>query len=50
MFAARESAQETLGFSPFGPLQMLKESWLAVDDEPVSGVRNDFQNSSVVGR
>ena len=45
MFAARESVQETLGFSPFelvfghvvrGPLKMLKESWLAVDDEPVS--------------
>ena len=45
MFAARESLQETLGFSPFelvfghvvrGPLKMLKESWLAVNDEPVS--------------
>ena len=44
-FAARESVQETLGFSPFelvfghvvcGPLKMLKESWLAVDDDPVS--------------
>ena len=45
MFAARESVQETLSFSPFelvsghvvrGPLKMLKESWLAVDDDPVS--------------
>ena len=45
LFAARESVQETLGFSPFelvfghvvrGPLKMLKESWLAVDDGPVS--------------
>ena len=44
-FAARESVQETLGFSPFelvfghvvcGPLKMLKESWLAVNDDPVS--------------
>ena len=41
----RESVQETLGFNPFGlvfghvvrgPLKMLKESWLAVDDESVS--------------
>jgi len=45
LFAARESVQETLGFSPFElvfgdvvrrPLKMLKESWLAVDDDPVS--------------
>jgi len=45
LFAARKSVQETLGFSPFelvfshvvcGPLKMLKESWLAVDDDPVS--------------
>ena len=45
MFAARESIQETLGFSPFelvighavrGPLKMLKESWLSVDEDPVS--------------
>ena len=45
MFVARESVQETLRFSPFelvfghvvcGPLKMLKESWLAVDDDPVS--------------
>ena len=45
MFAARESVQETLGFSPFelvfghvvrGPLKMLKESWLAVEDDPWS--------------
>jgi len=37
LFVARESVQETLGFSPFellfgnvvcGPLKMLKESWL----------------------
>ena len=41
MFAAREFIQETLGFSPFelvfghvvrGPMKMLKESWLAVDE------------------
>ena len=45
MFAARESIQETSGFSPFelvsghavrGPLKMLKESWLSVDEDPVS--------------
>ena len=45
LFAVRESVQETLGFSPFelvfghmvrGPLKILKESWLAVDDDPVS--------------
>ena len=45
MFAARESIQETLGFSPFelvfghavrGPLKMLKESWLSVNEDPVS--------------
>jgi len=45
IFAARESFQKTLGFSPFelvlghvvwGPLKMLKESWLAVDNDPVS--------------
>jgi len=37
LFAARESVQESLGFSPFelvfghvphGPLKMLKETWL----------------------
>ena len=40
MFAARESIQESLGFSPFelvfghsvrGPLKLLKESWLQED-------------------
>ena len=45
MFAAQESIQETLGFGLFelvfghvvrGPLKMLKESWLAVDEDPVS--------------
>ena len=45
LFAARNPVQETLGFSPFelvfghvicGPLKMLKESCLAVDDDPVS--------------
>ena len=45
MFAARESIQETLGFSLFemvfghviwGPLKMLKENWLAVYEDPVS--------------
>ena len=41
MFAARESVQESLGFSPFdlvlghdvrGPLKLLKEQWLNDDD------------------
>ncbi|XP_065917657.1 uncharacterized protein [Dysidea avara] len=45
VFAARESVQETLGFSPFelvfghvvrGPLKILKESWLVVDSDPVN--------------
>lgn len=40
MFAARESVQESLGFSPFelifghsvrGPLKVLKEVWLRED-------------------
>ena len=40
LFAARESVQESLGFSPFelvfsrtvrGPLKLLKEAWLAED-------------------
>ena len=44
MFAARESVQESLGFSPFdlvfghhvrGPLKLLKEQWLNDDDEAV---------------
>ena len=42
MFAARESTQETLGFSPFelvfghtvrGPLKLLKEKWLCTDPQ-----------------
>ena len=42
LFAARESVQESLGFSPFelvfghqvrGPLQLLKEKWLQTDSE-----------------
>ncbi|XP_065894244.1 uncharacterized protein [Dysidea avara] len=42
LFAARESAQESLGFSPFelvfghlprGPLKLLKESWLNSDND-----------------
>ena len=42
LFAARESVQESLGFSPFelvfghrvrGPLQLLKEKWLTTDSE-----------------
>ena len=44
LFAARESVQESLGFSPFefvfghvpcGPLKLLKETWL-LDDAPES--------------
>ena len=44
MFAARESVQESLGFSPFdlvfghhvlGPLKLLKEQWLNDDDDSV---------------
>ena len=44
LFAARESVQESLGFSPFelvfgrtvrGPLKLLKEAWLA-EDSPVN--------------
>ena len=46
MFAARDSLQEALGFSPFelvfghrvrGPLKMFKETWLSdTDDPPIS--------------
>ena len=41
LFAARESVQESLGFSPFelvfgrvvrGPLKLLKEAWLAEEN------------------
>ena len=44
LFAARESVQESLGFSPFelvfdrtvrGPLRLLKETWLA-EDSPIN--------------
>jgi len=42
LFAARESVQESLGFSPFelvfgctvSPLKLLKEVWLAEDSQP----------------
>ena len=43
MFAARESAKEALGFSPFelafghrvrDPLKTLKETWLSDNDDP----------------
>ena len=43
MFAACESVQEALGFSPFelvfgyrvcGPLKMLKNTWLSDNDDP----------------
>ena len=45
LFAARESVQESLGFSPFelvfghavhGPLLLLKEKWLDEDPEKIS--------------
>ena len=57
LFAARESIQETLGFSPFelvfshvvrGPLKMLKESWLAVRES--FGVCDHFQTPFNGGR
>ena len=43
LFAARESVQESLGFSPFelvfghsvrGPLKLLKEKWMCEEDNP----------------
>jgi len=45
MFAARESVQETLDFSPFelvfghvvhGPLRVPKENWLVVDGDSMN--------------
>ena len=53
LFAARESVQESLGFSPFelvfghtvrGPLKLLKEKFLSDDDSSLNLLQYDFKN------
>ena len=55
LFAARESIQESLGFSPFelvlghtvrGPLKLLKEKFLSQEDTPLNLLQyvSDFRN------
>jgi len=53
LFAARESTQESLGFSPFelvfghlprGPLKLLKESWLNNNNDSSQGVITHISN------
>ena len=53
LFAARESVQESLGFSPFelvfghtvrGPLKLLKEKFLSDDDSSLNLLQYDIKN------